>query len=126
MKFLLDENLPPSFSNLLRKEGIEARHVSEVGLESTEDDVIVSFVAKSGEIIITYDLDFSRIISAITSQSPSLITLRVTKLNSKIFLRIFNDVISSCRADLEIGAMITVEDDRIRVRKLPVVKKKKK
>ena len=92
MKFLLDENLPSSFADLLKKEGVEVRHVSEVSLENTDDNVIVSFAARSGEVIITYDLDFSRIISSITSQSPSLITLRVTKLNAKIFLRILDGV----------------------------------
>lgn len=125
MKFLLDENLSASFASMLKKKGYEARHVSEVGLESTEDDDIVSFAKDSGEIIVTYDLDFSRIISSLTLQSPSLITLRVTKLNGNIFLRIFQEVISTCRSDLEKGAMITVDDDRIRVRKLPVIKKKK-
>lgn len=126
MKFLLDENLPASFSELLRKNDIEARHVSEAGLASTDDDAIVSFAAESGEIIITYDLDFGRIISTLSTLSQSLITIRVTKLNAQIFLHIFNNVLSSCQGDLERGAMITVEDDRLRVRKLPIVRKSKR
>ena len=76
MKFLVDENIPSSFSNELKTTGYEVRHVTEVGLKATDDNEIVSFARKSGEIIITYDLDFSRIISLLSYDSPSLITLR--------------------------------------------------
>ena len=126
MKFLVDENIPSSFSNELKTTGYEVRHVTEVGLKATDDNEIVSFARKSGEIIITYDLDFSRIISLLSYDSPSLITLRVSVLNSESFLKIINEVLKSCRRDLETGAMISVDDDRMRIRMLPVIKKKKK
>ena len=125
MKFLVDENIPSSFSDEMKKVGYNVRHVTEVGLKATDDNEIVSFARKSGEIIITYDLDFSRIISLLAYDSPSLITLRVSILNSDTFLKIIDEVVKSCKSDLKTGAMISVDDDRMRIRMLPVMKKKK-
>jgi predicted nuclease of predicted toxin-antitoxin system len=37
MKFLLDENMPPSLAGLLKNAGYDARHVVEFGYNNTED-----------------------------------------------------------------------------------------
>jgi predicted nuclease of predicted toxin-antitoxin system len=37
MKFLLDENMPPSLAGLLKNAGYDVRHVVEFGYNNTED-----------------------------------------------------------------------------------------
>ncbi len=61
MKFLLDENLLPSFRDIMLDLGYPARHVYDVDLDQTPDEEIIAFASQSGETILTNDLDFSRI-----------------------------------------------------------------
>ncbi len=75
MKFLLDENLPPSFCRVFEEAGFAARHVYAVDLGNAEDEEIVSFAIQSGEINVTYDLDFTRIVALSGSSKPSVVSL---------------------------------------------------
>ena len=45
MRFLFDENMPRSFARILRQLGYDAIHVSDVGLTSTKDRIIVNHCA---------------------------------------------------------------------------------
>jgi predicted nuclease of predicted toxin-antitoxin system len=76
MKFLLDENMPPSLSRLLQNAGYEARHVNEIGYNNTPDFKISEFAAISGEIIITHDTDFGTILALTGSERPSVVLFR--------------------------------------------------
>ena len=49
MRFLLDENISPSLAGLLKNIGYEARHVIEVGYNSTPDFKIAAFAVSTGE-----------------------------------------------------------------------------
>lgn len=48
MKFLLDENLLPSFRDILRELGYSAQHVYDVGLGHTPDETLYPFLANPG------------------------------------------------------------------------------
>lgn len=63
MKFLLDENLPPSLVDLLNSAGHEARHVVEIGYNNTPDFKIAEFASASGEVIVTHDTDVRAILT---------------------------------------------------------------
>ncbi|MBK9015868.1 MAG: DUF5615 family PIN-like protein [Saprospiraceae bacterium] len=41
MKFLIDENMPLSFAEILNGLGHEAVHVFDVGLDETDDAIII-------------------------------------------------------------------------------------
>jgi predicted nuclease of predicted toxin-antitoxin system len=73
MNLLLDENLLPSFRDILRSLGYSAQHVYDVGLDQTPDEDIVAFARKSGDTILTNDLDFSRIMALSKEEFLSLL-----------------------------------------------------
>lgn len=53
--FLLDEHIPLAVAVGLRRLGIDARHVSEEGLNGQPDSVILNEAARQGRIVVTRD-----------------------------------------------------------------------
>jgi predicted nuclease of predicted toxin-antitoxin system len=82
MNFLLNENIAPSLCAALNKLGHRSRHVKDVDLLATRDEIIFDFAAKSNEIIITHDLDYSRIHAISGAGKPSVILLRIEPVST--------------------------------------------
>jgi predicted nuclease of predicted toxin-antitoxin system len=91
MKFLLDENIPPSLALLLKNEGHEARHVVEIGYNHTPDFKISAFAAETGEIILTHDTDFGTILALHGGNRPSVILFRLQVTRTQDFMNILNE-----------------------------------
>ena len=120
MRFLFDENMPRSFPKILRELGYDAIHVSDVGLTSTKDRIIVSFAEKTGDVMITFDLDFTTIVATENLPFPSVITFRLPELNQIDFRIIMSQHLESLLIPLERGALITINERGIRIKYLPV------
>ncbi len=74
----------------------------------------------SDRVILTQDLDFSEIISLSGNTKPSLITLRLSSSRIEFVNTILEKVLPGLESDVRKGVIVTVEDNRIRIRKLPV------
>ena len=120
MKFLIDENLSPSLVAFLKQIGYEARHVYEVGLNKTPDFKIVHFAEKSGEIIITHDTDFGEILAFSSQNKPSVILIRRRIVHYPSLFQTLKDNLPSLEASLGKGVFIVLDEDKIRVRLLPI------
>ena len=123
IQFLIDENISKAFKKPFESNGYSVVHVSEVELTNTPDETIVEWAAQNNYSIVTFDLDFSRIIALGNKQLPSIITFRIDGMN-EIYLENtirhnFTDLIPHI---LE-GSLITIDDNKIRVTKLPISKK---
>ena len=55
---LLDQGLAPRAAGLLRERGIEAVHVSEIGLAAADDREILEVARTSHRVCVTLDHDF--------------------------------------------------------------------
>jgi predicted nuclease of predicted toxin-antitoxin system len=122
MNFLLDENISPSLCFSLRQLGYEARHVKDVGLLSSKDELIFDFAAGSGEIIITHDLDYSRIHAISGADKPSVILFRIEPVSNEIIFTFLKNNLEQIKGELVKGAFVVVENDYMRVRSLPIRK----
>jgi predicted nuclease of predicted toxin-antitoxin system len=60
-RFLLDENVPSSVIQLLKKRGFEAKTVLEMFGPGSTNGRIVEEAARTGETIITLDSDFLKL-----------------------------------------------------------------
>ncbi len=120
MNFLIDENLPLSFAEIIREMKYESAHVYEVGLDKTDDSTILEYASSHGQIIITFDLDFSRLVATGKHQLPSIITFRTDAMTASFFKNAFVQHIDKLREPLVTGAMVTITEHNIRVRQLPV------
>lgn len=84
------------------------------------DDLIVAKAVAEDRIIITFDLDFSRILALSGQSRPSVILFRLERQTTPKVKQLLEEVIRQHAEPLEAGAIILVEEDRIRVRLLPV------
>lgn len=122
MKFLLDENIPPSLVLLLKKEGHEARHVVEIGYNNTPDFKISSFAAGTNEVILTHDTDFGTILALSGDNRPSVILFRLQVARTADFMNILNKYLPQIESALETGALVIIDDNKIRIRSLPLLR----
>ena len=76
MKFLLDENIPPSVISCIESMGHSSRHVIPIGLAGTDDLSIFHLAEMHDEVIITHDNDFGTIHAFSGKPKPSVIFLR--------------------------------------------------
>lgn len=76
MRFLLDENVSETISQKLYGAGFSVIHVSEVGLESVDDEKIISFARKKRFVIVTHDKDFGNLIRFPLQNHYGVILLR--------------------------------------------------
>jgi predicted nuclease of predicted toxin-antitoxin system len=121
MKLLLDQGLPRSAATLLRDKGIDTTHVSEIGMSKAEDAKIIKWAQQEGCVVATLDADFHALLALDAATSPSVIRIRIEKLQAQALTDLLLRVIDACVHDLEQGAAVTVEPNRIRIRRLPLI-----
>jgi predicted nuclease of predicted toxin-antitoxin system len=77
--------------------------------------------ARESRIVLTFDLDFGDILAAARSNAPSVVIFRLrNQTPAAVNPRLFR-VIEYCEEELAGGAIIIVEDERYRVRRLPII-----
>ena len=121
MKLVLDMNLSPKWIGLLRVEGWETFHWSQLGRPDASDSEIMNYAAQNEAVLMTQDLDFGAILAVTRGRKPSVIQIRDD--NSSVE-HLGDRVVSTLRHvqdDLERGALVTIETDRIRLRSLPLL-----
>ncbi len=70
MRFLVDQNVPPSVAVALREAGHDAVHTRERGLERAEDHRLVELARAEERIVVNFDSDFSRILALSGTTHP--------------------------------------------------------
>ncbi len=120
MKLLLDQGTPRSAAARLRQAGLDAVHTGETGLAEAEDAEIIRRAAQEGRIIVTLDADFHTLLVLRQASQPSAIRIRIEGLRAEEFCGLLQQVLRQCANDLAAGAMISVNEFQIRVRRLPV------
>lgn len=98
MRFLLDMGLAQRTAEYLRGHGYDAVHLRAQGLQRLSDESIVAKALVEGCVILAHDTD-----------------MRAQEVNRRL-----EDVLSRFAAQLAEGALISVTDDAVRIRRLPV------
>jgi predicted nuclease of predicted toxin-antitoxin system len=83
MKPLLDQGLPRSTAELLRRSGIDAVHVGEVGYSTADDASILKKALEEGRVVVTLDADFHALLALSVAVFPSVIRLLIEGLKGK-------------------------------------------
>jgi predicted nuclease of predicted toxin-antitoxin system len=122
VKFLVDQNRSPALAERLRDAGHDAVHTMELGLERAEDDELLLLAREEQRVVISGDTDFGALLALANATSPSVILFRSRHRRSAddqaaLMLAHFNDI----ESDLIAGAVVVITDDRIRVRRLPLL-----
>ncbi|HEX4767694.1 MAG TPA: DUF5615 family PIN-like protein [Lichenihabitans sp.] len=118
MKLVVDMNLSPDWITALRGFGHDAIHWRSVGPANAPDDEILQWARAEGRTVLTSDLDFGSLLATSGASKPSVVQLRTgTTLPSRIGSLIAR-VLRETEADLLSGALVTVAEDRVRLRPL--------
>ena len=120
MRFLLDMGLARSTADFLLKQGYDTVHLREQGLQRLDDRGIVAKARLEGRVILTHDLDFGRIVALSQSRLPSVITFRLSDMQPRQVNRYLAEVLNRFAEQLESGTLVSVNEQAIRVRALPI------
>jgi len=120
MKFLLDMPISPKTEEFLKKQGYDAIRVDKLKMHKATDKEIFDYAIGRNMVVITADLDFGKILAYFKSSTPSVIIFRLRYPSPENINKLLRTVLPRVREELEAGSLILVEDDRIRIKKLPI------
>ena len=120
MRFLADMGVSMTTVDALRQAGEDVVHLRDEGLHRLPDNHILGKARREQRIVLTFDLDFGDLLAAGGAATPSVILFRLRNQTPAAVTPRLAQVLSACRADLDRGAIVIVEDERYRTRRLPI------
>ncbi|HRI60552.1 MAG TPA: DUF5615 family PIN-like protein [Saprospiraceae bacterium] len=121
MKFLLDVGISPKLGKLLEADGHTFRYFPHHYSNKLPDSEILEIARYEGEVIITHDLDFGKLIAFSRHNHPSIILFRIHHINAEIFYRLLKESWPLIAEPLERGAFVVIEEKSVRIRELPII-----
>ncbi len=120
MRLLLDQGLPRSSAEILRNKGWDIQHTGEIGMSRATDRQILEYARDEQRIVITLDSDFHAILAVENLDSPSVARIRQEGLRGPELAELVEKIWSKIGQQLENGAMATITEKAIRIRKIPL------
>ena len=111
-------NLGPHWIACLESEGHKAVHWSSVGAGDAPDDDILRWARENDRTILTADLDFGAKLVRDGESRPSVVQLRTADTLVRLVGPHVLAAIRGSHAELTTGGLVTIEDERYRVRRL--------
>jgi predicted nuclease of predicted toxin-antitoxin system len=118
---ILDQGLPRSAAMILREAGWDVEHVGDLGMSQSSDRSILDFARAHGRTVVTMDADFHALLAVANESSPSVIRIRQEGLKGVAIAKLLLSIWPRIEVHVQQGAMVSVTEKTIRVRKLPLV-----
>ena len=120
LRLLADLNLSPQTVEELRGDGWDILRTNERLSIRAPDLEILRWAGENDRVVITQDLDFSTLIVLQGWSKPSLVTLRLSQTDPPTVTNRLREALPDCVEALRAGCAVTIEDDCVRIRKLPI------
>jgi predicted nuclease of predicted toxin-antitoxin system len=121
VKLLVDNALSPVVARLLIDAGHDAVHVRDLGLAGADDGILFARATEDDRIVVSADTDFGTILALRALRKPSFVLWRrATPRRPEQQAPIIASVLEDAREPLESGAIVVIDANRIRIRKLPI------
>jgi predicted nuclease of predicted toxin-antitoxin system len=120
MKLLIDMNLSPLWVKFFADSGYGSIHWSEVGEPWAPDAEIMDYAGTNGFVIFTHDLDFGALLARRRVRGPSVIQVRTQDVLPGSIGELVVRALNASISQLELGALVTVDPNRNRIRLLPI------
>ena len=120
MKLLIDMNLSPRWVDVFFSHNIEATHWSSIGSAYASDIEIMAYAKTNNYVVFTHDLDFSAILAINHYQKPSVIQIRMGDISPAVSGQLVINAIFAAVAEIEKGALITINLNKTRLNVLPL------
>jgi len=119
VKVLIDMNLSMKWVPVLEQYGWRAVHWRNIGELHASDSTIMAWARENGYVVFTQDLDFGTLLATTYVQKPSVIQVRIQNALPENLGPWLAGILQQHQTSLENGALLTVTEDRTRVRLLP-------
>lgn len=123
MKFLIDMNLSPRWCGILQAEGWDSVHWSRVGIASAPDHELMQRALDEQRVVLTHDLDYGAMLAATKATGPSVVQVRTQDVRSQILAPLLVPILRQYENELDVGALLIVDEAKARVRLLPLAGK---
>lgn len=120
MKLIADINIGVSIVVGLRGLGHDIDQADVFVPATAADAEIAALAEKMGAVVLTRDQDFSTLLAMSQANAPSVINLRHISVDAQLLIRVLDSVIRRHDADLNRGAIVTVDERGVRTHLLPV------
>jgi predicted nuclease of predicted toxin-antitoxin system len=118
VKFVIDMNLGPEWIACLAGPGYATVHWSSVGPDDADDAEIMGWARENNHVVLTADLDFGARLVRRGESGPSVVQLRTEDTIVRLVGSVVLTAIEQTKRDLAAGALVTIENERYRVRRL--------
>src|SRR3954466_1853207 len=122
MKLLVDMNLSPAWVERLKQAGWEAAHWSSLGNPRSPDTEIMRFAREQDWVVFTHDLDFGALLAHTRTGKPSVFQIRARDVSPDHLGSLAIQTLRQFSAELEAGALVSVDEASQRVRLLPLTR----
>lgn len=119
-KILLDMNLSPDWVGTFEQAGYSAKHWSSVGDPRAPDQELMAYARANNYLIFPQDLDFGRLLALTQAKGPSVIQIRTQDVSPQHLAAIVINTLQANLSQLEDGALVVIDEQRLRVRILPL------
>ena len=119
MKFLLDMPVSLLLLDVLQAHGHEGVHAHRIGKDRAADDELLEIARRERRVIITADLDFSRLIALSLEEGPGLILFRGGDYSDSEMCDLLARVLQRVPPETLEKSICVVDKKRVRVTHLP-------
>jgi len=121
-RLLLDQGLPCGTARQLNALGWDVVHVGEIGMSRASDREVLSLAERDARVCVTLDADFHALLAISGATRPSTIRVRIEGLDAARLAELMVRVWHRISGELERGVAVTVDERKIRLRRLPIRK----
>ncbi len=89
-------------------------------MSNATDASILSHARDENRTVVTLDSDFAKILAFEKSSTPSVIHLRIDRLNRSRTTALLRTILPEIISEIDGGAIVTVTKNGIRIRRLPL------
>jgi len=119
LRFLADMGVSTGVVAWLRKQGYDAVHLAEQGLERSANGEIFAKAARERRIVLTFDLDFGEIVAMSHGTALPVVVFRLRNTRAPHVIDRLAGLLDVSGAALASASVIVVEESRYRMRKFP-------
>ena len=120
MRFLADMGAAIRIVEWLRQQGHETTDLREENLQRMPDLDIFGKAAAESRILLTFDLDFGEIVALSGEKNVSVVLFRLHNTRTPHVIERLKIALQETAQILRSGAIVVVEETRLRVRRLPL------
>lgn len=125
-RLLLDQGLPRSTGAILARAGWDVVHVSEIEMSRADDVDVLERARTEQRVCVTLDADFHALLAVSGETTPSVVRIRKEGLDANALAALLETVWPDVEDAVVAGAVVTVTDRSVRIRRLPIGKREGK